>query len=39
MPARVVAATRVKGARSMRIERADGPSPITRSSTWSSMAG
>ena len=28
-----------KGERSMRTERADGPSPITRSSTWSSMAG
>ena len=39
MPARVVAATRVKGAMSMRIDRAAGPSPIIRSRTWSSMAG
>jgi len=38
-PFTLVAATSVKGARSMRIERAEGPSPIIRSSTWSSMAG
>ena len=38
-PFTLVAATRVKGARSIRIERALGPSPITRSRTWSSMAG
>ena len=36
---RVVAATRVKGARSMRIDRADGPSPMMRSSSKSSIAG
>ena len=31
-PERVVAPTRVKGFRSMRIERAAGPSPMIRSS-------
>ena len=38
-PARVVAPTRVKGGRSMRTERAAGPSPMIRSSWKSSIAG
>ena len=38
-PARVVAPIRVNGGRSMRMERAAGPSPIIRSSWKSSMAG
>ena len=38
-PERVVAPTSVKGGRSSRIERADGPSPIIRSSLKSSIAG
>ena len=38
-PARVVAPTRVKGARSMRTLRAAGPSPMIRSSWKSSIAG
>ena len=38
-PARVVAPTRVKAGRSMRTLRADGPSPMIRSSWKSSIAG
>ena len=38
-PARVVAPTSVNGGRSILIERAPGPSPITMSSWKSSSAG
>jgi hypothetical protein len=38
-PVRVVAPISVKRARSMRTERAAGPSPMIRSSWKSSMAG
>ena len=38
-PCRVVAPIRVKGGRSIRTERADGPSPMMRSSARSSIAG